>query len=78
MKSIHKLENKIFTNAMFYKNVMNVMTGIFYKNIEKLLFDYYSIGNIKFYKLLKTPLCKVRNSSYEFDIQSKNKILRDF
>lgn len=48
MKSIHKLENKIFTNAMFYKNVMNVMTGIFYKNIEKLLFDYYSIGNIKF------------------------------
>ena len=46
--------------------------------VEKLLFDYYSIGDIKFYKLLKTPLCKVRNSSYEFDIQIKNKILRDF
>ncbi len=28
--------------------------------VEKLLFDYYSIGDIKFYKLLKTPLCKVR------------------
>lgn len=78
MKSIHKLENKIFTNAMFYKNVMNVMTGIFYKNTEKLLFDYYSIGNIKFYKLIKPPLCNVRNSSYEFAVISKNKIPRDF
>ena len=78
MKSIHKLENKIFTNAMFYKNVMNVMTGIFYKNIEKLLFNYYSIGDIKFYKLFKTPQCKVRNPSYEFGVLSKNKILRDF
>lgn len=78
MKSIHKLENEIFTNVMFYKNVMNVMTGIFYKNIEKLLFDYYSIGNIIFYKLLKPPLCNVRNSSYEFVVLNKNKILRVF
>lgn len=46
--------------------------------VEKLLFDYYSIGDIKFYKLFKTPLCKVRNLSYEFAIRSKNKILRDF
>ena len=66
MKSIHKDENKIFTDA------------IFYKSLEKLLFDYYSIGNIKFCKLLKTPLCKVCNSSYEFAMRSKNKILRDF
>ena len=66
MKGIQKDENKIFTDA------------IFYKNLEKLLFDYYSIGDIKFYKLLKTPLCKVRNSSYEFAVISKNKILRDF
>ena len=29
-------------------------------------------------EFLYTPLCKVRNSSYEFAIQSKNKILRDF
>lgn len=25
-----------------------------------------------------TPLCRVRNSSYEFAVLSKNKILRDF
>lgn len=66
MKGIHKDENKIFTDA------------IFYKSLEKLLFDYYSIGDIKFYKLLKTPLCKVSNFSYEFAMRSKNKILRDF
>jgi hypothetical protein len=29
-------------------------------------------------EFLYTPLCKVRNSSYEFAIQSKNTILRDF
>jgi len=29
-------------------------------------------------EFLYTPQCKVRNSSYEFAIQSKNKILRDF
>ena len=46
--------------------------------VEKLLFDYYSIDDIKFYKLLKTPLCKVRNFSYEFVVLSKNEILRDF
>ena len=29
-------------------------------------------------KFLSTPHCKVRNSSYEFAVLSKNKILRDF
>ena len=29
-------------------------------------------------ELLSTPHCKVRNSSYEFAVISKNKILRDF
>ena len=29
-------------------------------------------------ELLSTPQCKVRNSSYEFGVRSKNKILRDF
>ena len=29
-------------------------------------------------ELLSTPRCKVRNSSYEFAMRSKNKILRDF
>ena len=29
-------------------------------------------------EFLNTPHCKVRNSSYEFAVLSKNKILRDF
>ena len=29
-------------------------------------------------EFLYTPHCKVRNSSYEFAVLSKNKILRDF
>ena len=29
-------------------------------------------------EFLSTPQCKVRNSSYEFAVLSKNKILRDF
>ena len=29
-------------------------------------------------EFLSTPLCKVRNSSYEFAVFSKNKIPRDF
>ena len=29
-------------------------------------------------EFLSTPQCKVRNSSYEFGVLSKNKILRDF
>ena len=29
-------------------------------------------------EFLSTPRCKVRNSSYEFAVLSKNKILRDF
>ena len=28
-------------------------------------------------EFLSTPRCKVRNSSYEFGVLSKNKILRD-
>ena len=29
-------------------------------------------------ELFSTPRCKVHNSSYEFAVLSKNKILRDF
>ena len=29
-------------------------------------------------EFLSTPHCKIRNSSYEFAVLSKNKILRDF
>ena len=29
-------------------------------------------------EFLSTPLCKVRNFSYEFAMRSKNEILRDF
>lgn len=29
-------------------------------------------------EFLYTPQCKIRNSSYEFAVLSKNKILRDF
>ena len=29
-------------------------------------------------EFLLTPQCNVRNSSYEFAMRSKNKILRDF
>lgn len=30
------------------------------------------------FKFQTTPHCSVRNSSYEFAMQSKNEILRDF
>ena len=38
----------------------------------------YTVNDNADLELLSTPQCKVRNFSYEFDIQSKNKIMRDF
>ena len=40
--------------------------------------QYPDVNNNADLEFLSTPLCKVRNSSYEFDVLSKNKILRDF
>lgn len=40
--------------------------------------QYPTVNNNADLEFLYTPLCKVRNFSYEFAIQSKNKILRDF
>ena len=44
---------------------------------DKLLFNGNSNNNADL-EFLLTPHCKVRNSSYEFAMLSKNKILRDF
>lgn len=40
--------------------------------------QYPAVNDNADLEFLYTPQCKVRNSSYEFAIQSKNKILRDF
>ena len=40
--------------------------------------QYSTVNDNANLELLSTPQCKVRNFSYEFAIQSKNKILRDF
>ena len=40
--------------------------------------QYPTVNNNADLEFLYTPHCKVRNSSYEFAMQSKNKILRDF
>ena len=40
--------------------------------------QYPTVNNNVDLELLSTPQCKVRNSSYEFAVLSKNKILRDF
>ena len=37
-----------------------------------------AVNNNADLELLSTPHCKVRNSSYEFAMLSKNKFLRDF
>lgn len=40
--------------------------------------QYPTVNNNADLEFLYTPHCKVRNSSYEFAVLSKNKILRDF
>ena len=40
--------------------------------------QYPTVNNNADLEFLSTPQCKVRNSSYEFAVISKNKILRDF
>ena len=40
--------------------------------------QYPTVNNNADLEFLSTPQCKVRNSSYEFAVLSKNKILRDF
>ena len=40
--------------------------------------QYPAVNNNADLEFLNTPQCKVRNSSYEFAVISKNKILRDF
>ena len=40
--------------------------------------QYPTVNNNADLEFLSTPRCKVRNSSYEFTVLSKNKILRDF
>lgn len=37
-----------------------------------------AVNNNADLEFLYTPHCKLRNSSYEFAMQSKNEILRDF
>ena len=39
--------------------------------------QYPTVKNNTDLEFLYTPRCKVRNSSYEFAVLSKNKILRD-
>lgn len=40
--------------------------------------QYPTVNNNADLEFLSTPHCKVRNSSYEFAMRSKNEILRDF
>ena len=40
--------------------------------------QYPTVNNNADLEFLSTPHCKVRNTSYEFAMPSKNKILRDF
>ena len=40
--------------------------------------QYPTVNNNADLEFLSTPQCKVRNSSYEFAVLSKNKFLRDF
>ena len=42
------------------------------------MMHYPTVNNNVDLEFLYTPQCKVRNSSYEFAVLSKNKILRDF
>ena len=40
--------------------------------------QYPAVNDNADLEFLYTPRCKVRNSSYEFDMRRKNKIPRDF
>ena len=40
--------------------------------------QYPAVNDNADLEFLLTPQCKVRNSSYEFAVINKNKILRDF
>ena len=42
------------------------------------MIHYPTVNDNTDFEFLSTPQCKVRNSSYEFAVLSKNKILRDF
>ena len=42
------------------------------------MMQYPTVKNNADLEFFSTPQCKVRNSSYEFAVLSKNKILRDF
>ena len=42
------------------------------------MMHYPTVNDNADLEFLSTPQCKVRNSSYEFAVLSKNKILRDF
>ena len=41
-------------------------------------YEIQKIDKVVDFAFQTTPLCKVHNSSYEFAVLSKNKILRDF
>lgn len=41
-------------------------------------YEIQKIDKVVDFAFQTTPQCKVRNSSYEFAVISKNKILRDF
>ncbi len=42
------------------------------------MMHYPTVKDNADFEFLSTPQCKVRKSSYEFVVLSKNKILRDF
>ena len=46
--------------------------------LRRQMVQYPTVNNNADLEFLYTPQCKVRNSSYEFAVLSKNKILRDF
>ena len=50
---------------------------IFYILCHQMV-QYPTVKNNADLEFLNTPYCKVCNSSYEFAVISKNKILRDF
>ena len=50
---------------------------IFYILCHQMV-HYPAVNDRADLEFFSTPRCKVRNSSYEFAMRSKNKILRDF
>ena len=46
--------------------------------LRRQMVQYPTVNNNADLEFLSTPRCNVRNSSYEFAVLSKNKILRDF